>query len=101
MDEKPAAKEPRARAKTLFVDSELVDCEGEGPMKCLRVREGGSDEWTLLYQGIEGFTHEAGTRYELRVEVSEVSDPPADASSRRLRLVEIVSANKTPEKTAP
>jgi hypothetical protein len=98
IDEKPEPK-PGKQVKTLFVDAELIDCEGEGPMKCLRVREGGSEEWTLLYDGIEGFTHEPGTRYELKVEVSDVSDPPADASSKRLVLIEIVSQQPVPEKS--
>lgn len=95
MDEAPPVKpEANAGTKTLFVDAELVDCEGEGPMTCLRIRESETAEWELLYSGIEGFEHRPGTSYELLVKVEDVADPPADASSRRLVLVKIVSEKK-------
>jgi len=81
-------------AKTLFVADQKVDCEGEGPMKCLRVRDTEAGEWRLLYQSIEGFTHEAGHAYELRVSEKGRKDPPADGSSVRYVLVEIVSKKK-------
>lgn len=82
------------QVKTLFVHEARVDCEGEGPRKCLQVRESESDEWTFFYSTIEGFDYEEGTRYELRVSVEEVPNPPADASSLRYVLVEIVSQEK-------
>jgi hypothetical protein len=92
----PAKPPPASDAKvrTLFVKEELVDCEGEGPMKCMLVREDGSDEYTLMYDPIEGFAHEAGYRYELEVETSGVANPPADGSSLRTRLTEVVSKEK-------
>jgi hypothetical protein len=90
----PEAKaEPRA-GKTLFVGPALIDCEGEGPRKCLQVRESPSDAWTLFYDAIEGFEHEEGFSYELRVETASVSSPPADGSSERTRLVEVVTKEK-------
>lgn len=84
----------QGEVKTLFVHEERVDCEGEGPRKCLQVRESENDEWTYFYSNIEGFDYEEGTRYELRVRVEEVPDPPADGSSLRYVLVEIVSQEK-------
>lgn len=84
----------RGEVKTLFVHEARVDCEGEGPRKCLQVREPGDSEWSYFYSTIEGFDYEEGTRYELRVSVEEVEDPPADGSSLRYVLVEIVSAQK-------
>jgi hypothetical protein len=89
-------KPPAAPGKTLFVDSREVECEGEGVTKCLRVRESEAGEWTLFYRTIEGFSFEPGYSYELRVEVSERANPPADASKLRHRLVEIVSKRKAP-----
>lgn len=80
--------------KTLFVHEQLADCEAEGPRKCLQVRESESDEWTLFYSNIEGFDYEEGTRYELRVRVEKVDDPPADGSSLRYVLLEVVSEEK-------
>ncbi|MBX3192248.1 MAG: DUF4377 domain-containing protein [Labilithrix sp.] len=82
---------------TLFVREALADCEGgAGPMKCMQVRGSDKEEWTLLYQSIEGFTYEPGNAYELRVAAKAAGKPPADGSSRRLRLVEIVSKKKAP-----
>lgn len=53
---------------------------------------------TLFYGKIEGFTYEEGHAYELRVRVDEVKAPPADRSSQRVRLVEIVSKEKKTSK---
>lgn len=59
--------------------------------QCLQVREvffdanglrtGAQEGWQPLYQDIEGFTHEEGTRNVVRVKRFAVKDPPADASS--------------------
>src|SRR5690606_36537706 len=78
--------------KTLFVRETLVDCEGEGPMKCMQVRESPTGEWTLFYGSIEGFSYEPGYRYELRVETgSSSTGGAADAPKGKTRLVEVVS----------
>ena len=77
--------------KTLFVGAEQVDCEGFVPQTCLLVKEVESAEWELFYDDIEGFEWEAGYEYELRVRVSPIENPPADASSILYELIEIVS----------
>ena len=96
VDEEPAPKEAASNVKTMFVDAQLVDCEGAGPMKCMRVRESEDADWMLFYDHIEGFTHEPGKSYQLKVNVDGVSDPPADGSSLRYRLIEIVSQKDAP-----
>jgi Domain of unknown function (DUF4377) len=75
----------------MWVEPELVDCTGVGPMECLQVSytEGGEPE--LFYDSIDGFTFMEGTAYVLDVEVTAVADPPADGSSLAYRLVEVVS----------
>lgn len=75
----------------MWVEPDLVECTGVGPMECLQVAytEGGEPE--LFYDAIDGFTFTEGTRYVLDLEVTEVADPPADASSLAYRLVEVVS----------
>jgi hypothetical protein len=83
-----------AKVKTLFVRETKVDCSGEGPRKCLQVRESEKDEWTLFYSSIEGFTYEEGTKYELKVSVESVARPPQDSASVKYKLVEIVSKQK-------
>jgi hypothetical protein len=77
------------------IDSQKVPCTGVGPMECLRIREPGEVEWRFFYDSIEGFTFEPGFRYVVEVDRTRVENPPADASSFRYRLVELVS--KDPE----
>lgn len=81
-------------AKTLWVAEHMVDCEGEGPMRCLRVRDSAQGEWQLFYSPIEGFTHEDSFAYELRVQVEAKAAPPMDGSAKRYRLLEVVSKKK-------
>lgn len=76
---------------TMYVAHHLVDCVGVGPMKCMLIRETPDAEWTMFYSQIEGFEYEPGFEYELRVRTEEIPDPPADASSIRYILEEVVS----------
>jgi heat shock protein HslJ len=80
--------------KEVLVAHFVSDCVGVGPQQCLNVRESAEAEWTLWYDPIEGFEHEAGYDYRLLVNETTVNDPPADASSIRWTLVEVL------EKTA-
>ncbi|HEU4410868.1 MAG TPA: DUF4377 domain-containing protein [Polyangiaceae bacterium] len=79
------------RFETLHIAAERVACVFLGPMQCLQVQREGQTEWRLFYSEIEGFSFEAGNRYTLRVRIEPVADPPADASSLRYVLVEVVS----------
>jgi heat shock protein HslJ len=85
-----AGETPAAVEKTIYVGPTLVDCEGEGPQKCMLVKENPEDEYGLFYDAIEGFDHEPGYEYELRVRVDPVPDPPAGASSLRYTLIEVI-----------
>ncbi|MBS2020176.1 MAG: DUF4377 domain-containing protein [Deltaproteobacteria bacterium] len=78
-------------AKRLFVSEKVVDCEGEGPMKCMQTRASESEEWSLFYGSIEGFTHDPAFSYELEVEVLPNPNPPQGGSSLRYRLVRVVA----------
>lgn len=69
------------------VGPELEDCVGSAPMMCLVV------DGDLFYDDIEGFEHEAGYRYRLRMERYDRwpgQAPPADASKYGYRLIEVV-----------
>ena len=79
--------------KTLYLGAKLVDCIGVAPQKCLLIKENPGDDYTYFYDKIEGFEWEEGFEYELRVEITKNSNPPADASSLHYRLVKVV--NKT------
>lgn len=85
-------QKPECLAETMamMVDSQRVDCVGVGPMKCLRVKMGDSDEWQNFYDQIEGFSYDEGYSYELVVERAKRDNPPADASSFTYRLVDVV-----------
>ena len=69
------------------VGPELEDCVGSAPMMCMVV------DGELFYDDIEGFEHEAGYRYRLRMERYDRwqgQAPPADASKYGYRLIEVV-----------
>mgnify|MGYP001816225840 CR=1 FL=1 len=75
----------------LWIEPELVDCEGgAGPQQCLVVARSDGGEPELFYDSIEGFEFEEGTGYVVDVSVTEVADPPADGSSLQYTLVEVV-----------
>lgn len=76
--------------KTLLVDSQLYDCVGVAPMKCMKVKELPSGEWSLFYQNIDGFEYKVGTEYTLKVNVTDIPNPPADAPSVKYTLIEVV-----------
>jgi hypothetical protein len=80
--------------EVLLVNSALVNCTGVAPMKCMQVRHSAQEPWGLFYTGIEGFTFEPGYNYRLKVQVTEVENPPADASSLRYTLIEQLEKNK-------
>ncbi len=93
---------PQDNVKTFYVGPELVDCVGEAPQKCMQIKENPEDEYKFFYGQIEGFDYEEGYEYELLVNEENVENPPADASSLKWTLVEVV--NKTPvqpEEAAP
>lgn len=92
--EKTDASDDQAGVKTLFVREVRADCEGEGPMKCLQVRDAESEPWSLFYGAIEGFTYEDAYKYELRVKLESGPRRPSGGWSRRLRLIAVVSKQK-------
>ena len=78
----------------LYVAPYGTACIGVGVMECLRVKEEGDANWQLFYNHIDGFAYKEGFEYTLRVKVEAVDAPPADGSSLRYTLLEVVE--KTP-----
>lgn len=76
--------------KVIYVAAETRPCTGVAPMTCLQVREAEDQPWTLHYFGYEGFKHQPGVEYRLRVRGTPVANPPADAPSIRWSLLEIL-----------
>lgn len=82
-----------AETVRLWIEPEMVDCEGgAGPQQCLQISRSEEGDIELFYDSIEGFDFEEGTSYVVDVTVEDVDDPPADGSSLRYVLVEVVSA---------
>ncbi len=87
--------------KTIWINSYKVDCEGVAPMSCLQYQENEVlqyDGWLNFYQSIEGFEYRPGNIYQLRVRVEtlDVATLPADASSLRYQLVEVLQTKPDP-----
>ncbi len=78
----------------LYVDAQKVHCTGVGPMTCLKVRSSPAEEWQLLYSRIEGFEHQAGYLYQLKIKKTQVENPPADGSSIRYQLIKLIGKQK-------
>ena len=87
---------PAPEEKIIFVGPEKAECVGVGPMECYLVKENPDDEWQYFYDQIDGFEWEPGYTYELRVAIYPVENPPADASSLRYELVEVINKVETP-----
>ena len=81
--------------KHIYIADHLVDCVGVAPQKCMLVKENIVDEWTIFYGNIEGFTYEKGYKYLLKVKIEEVKNLPADGSSLKYTLLEVLEKNKT------
>lgn len=84
--------------ETIWVNSYKTDCVGVGPMKCLLVQKGGEieeDKWTNFYDQIEGFDYIPGYVYQLKIAVEDLDTVtlPADASSKKYKLLKILSKN--------
>lgn len=66
------------------------ECEGVMVQNCLVVRYDGEEELSFFYDSIQGFIFEQGFEYTLLVNVTEIENPPADASSLQYELVEVL-----------
>ena len=92
----PSAAQPDEQSDagetiTIWVGAETADCVGVAPQTCLLVKFEEDADWQFFYDNIVGFEHVPGFEYELLVMKHEVVNPPADASSLRYELVEVVS----------
>lgn len=85
------------RETTLYVGPELVECVGVGPMQCMLVTENPAEKPQFFYSQIEGFEFESGFSYALRVRIEPVANAPADASSLKYTLIEVLSKEPVAE----
>lgn len=84
---------PTPQGSIYWINSYQVDCTGVGPMKCMLVQKGEAiieGDWQNFYSQIEGFEYEPGFIYKLRVMEEEKENVPADASSIKYTLMEVL-----------
>lgn len=87
---------------TLIVASKRIDCIGEGTLKCFLIKRNENlQNWEYLYPPIHGFTYETGYEYKIVIEEEEIENPPADASSIKYTLLEVISKAKKDSKNLP
>jgi len=84
----------------LLVQHHRVSCQGVGFRLCMLVRDSDQSPWSFFYSQIEGFEYEWGYQYELRVQTTEIENPPADASSVAYSLIDQISKVKVPSDTS-
>ena len=96
IDEK---ENPELKSSTLYVDSKLVECVGVSIQQCMLVREDPNSDWEFFYGQIEGFEFQEGYEFKLEVQITKVENPPADASSLKYSLVDVLEKNIADDST--
>ncbi|QLH02286.1 proteinase inhibitor I1 Kazal [Nitrosopumilus cobalaminigenes] len=79
-----------SETKILYVNSKLEDCVGVSPQQCMLIKENQDAEWEMFYDNIHGFDYQEGIQYKLHVMISQIENPPADGSSLKYELIEIL-----------
>jgi heat shock protein HslJ len=86
-----------AHQRNLTIAPDPVPCADGTPGSCLRITDDRGDSWITHQDEIAGFTYEPGFTYELLVEeASEVAEVEA-AAPPRLRLIRVLSKQKSGE----
>lgn len=78
------------RERIVQIAGQRAPCSGVAPMLCLQVRTQPGAAWQLHYGEIEGFDWQVGVEYVIRVREYAVENPPADGSSLRWVLEEVL-----------
>jgi heat shock protein HslJ len=92
----------KSKPQIYWVNSLTVTCTGVGPMKCLQVQKKETIEkgkWQNFYSSIDGFKFETGYIYKLSVKEEKLNPAqvPADGSSVKYTLVEVLKKNPDPK----
>jgi hypothetical protein len=73
------------------VDPLRAPCVGEGYFLCVQLHETAGGQPRLIYGELEGYAHRWGVEARVRYHVETIDDPPADGSSRRYVVDDVVS----------
>ena len=77
-------------SSVLYLAPKQVDCTGVGDQKCLLIRNSPEGNWILHYGKIDGLDYEPGFSYKVKVKKERIKNPPADGSSIKYNLIEIL-----------
>lgn len=84
----------KVKTKTIWVNSEKVDCTGVTATKCIQIQESEKlkEDWTTFSATIEGFKYQEGYIYQLEIAESKIPAElvPADGASIKYTLIKIV-----------
>lgn len=82
--------------ETIYVSGKTITCTGVIQQQCLQIKYSLEEDYINFYDDIEGFQHDKGTDYIIKVKRTDVKNPPADASNYKYSLVEILEKKPTP-----
>ena len=85
-----AQDDTEADGTIIHIGPYLQNCIGEAPQECMVVRLDDEDDLSFFYDSIDGFTFEEGFEYTLLVNITELENVPADASSLSYELIEVL-----------
>lgn len=78
----------------MYVNYSKADCTGITKAKCLQIRFDEESNWQNFYGSIDGFNYEEGYVYEILTDKISIDNPPADGSSVKYILKEVISKNR-------
>lgn len=76
--------------KTIYVASNMVDCDEIPGKKCLQIKENKEDEWTLFHETIDGFNYKEGYLHKIDVNISKAKKSSADSNKLKYKLNSII-----------
>lgn len=82
------------RERIIQVAGQRAPCTGVAQQLCLQVRTQPGAAWELHYGEIEGFDWQVGVESVIRIREERVARPPADGSSLRWVLLEVLETGR-------
>lgn len=83
-------------SETMYISGKTARCTGVIEKECLKIKYSLEEDYINFYDDIEGFQHAKGTDYIIKVNRTEVKNPPADGSKYKYSLLEIFDKKPTP-----
>ena len=78
------------KEKILIINEEKTACEGNPNAKCLLIKEEGTKEFEVFYQGITGFVFEEGVRQTILVNERYVGNPMVKQAEPIYTLIKVI-----------